>query len=102
MAKYIENVDYELVPDSENQDSWSIRILKGDFEETVIQFGNIGIDNRNDEGIMTFNYHLKYTPIIDLTEDDEDLQQVAADILTSVIEKAIEDEEDIKFNEVKS
>ena len=102
MAKYIENTDYQLIPDGEDQDVWAIRILKGDFEESVIRFGNIGIDNRNGEGIMTFNYHLKYTPIIDLTEDDEDLQQVAADILTSVIEKAVKDEEDIKFNEVKS
>jgi hypothetical protein len=36
-----EGVDYELVPslEGENEQSWDVRILKGDFVESVIRFG---------------------------------------------------------------
>ena len=84
-----EGQDYELIPDTEgsdNQQSWNIRILTGEFVETVVVFGNIGFDGQRD--VLTFNYHVVYSPIEDLTAEDEDLQSVVGDVLASVLEDA--------------
>ena len=45
-----EGIDYELIPatDNENDQSWDIRILKGEFTESVLRFGNIAFDGEND------------------------------------------------------
>lgn len=70
-----------------NDQAWDIRILTGEFNESVIRFGNIGIDGTTD--MMTFNFKVISSPDTDLTEENEDLQQVAGDILLDVIEESI-------------
>ena len=43
-----ENVDYELIPsDDPEDDAWSVRILKGDFVETVFQYGAIKLNGED-------------------------------------------------------
>jgi hypothetical protein len=83
-----EGVDYELVPslEGENEQSWDVRILKGDFVESVIRFGNIAFDGEN--GCLNFNFILKSSPVLDLNEDDIALQDQAAEILQSILEDA--------------
>lgn len=83
-----EGVDYELIPslESEIEQAWDVRILKGDFVESVIRFGNIAFDG--DNGCLKFNFVLISTPMRDLTEDDVALQDRAAEILQSILEDA--------------
>ena len=51
----IELEDYELVPSAEDEQAWNVRILKGDYTETVLRFGTISI-NEVGQGIMNFNF----------------------------------------------
>ena len=37
-----ENTDFELIPGDD--DAWAVRILKGEFIETCIAFGEIKVD----------------------------------------------------------
>lgn len=85
-----EGIDYELVPADEldNEQAWNVRILEGDYVETVIRFGNIGVDIENEA--LTFNFMIVYTPDDTLSEDDESLQDYAATILDNILENAIE------------
>lgn len=83
----VENVDYELIP-VENDEHWQIRIKKGEFIETVFQFGKLKVENE----YLHFDYNLIYSPIDELTEQNESLQNVVKDILFSVMESAIGDE----------
>ena len=41
-----EGVDYELSPSTETgfEQAWDVRLLNGDFTESVIRFGNIAFD----------------------------------------------------------
>ena len=43
-----ENVDYELVPDGDN-DHWHVRFLEGEFPETVIKYGAIALDEKTED-----------------------------------------------------
>ena len=86
--KLQEGVDYQLVPaaEAENDQAWDVRILEGDFVESVIRFGNIAFDGEKD--CLNFNFMLISSPNSNLNEDNEELQNRAADILASVLEEA--------------
>lgn len=84
-----ENKDYELIPADmpENDQAWDIRILTGEFNETIIRFGNVSADGKN--GNIRFNFFVIYAPSEYINEDNKELQIVAGEILTDVIEHAI-------------
>jgi len=79
-----ENVDYELVP-SEGE-NWDIRILSGNFTETVLKFGELKVSD--DEEYMTFNFDVVSSPDGELSDSNTDLQEYASMILSSVLENA--------------
>lgn len=89
--KVTEDIDYQLIPSegSDNDQAWDVRILRGDFAETVVRFGNIRFDDDND--CLRFNYVIQYTPDETLTEEREDLVSYVGDILESVLENAIDE-----------
>jgi hypothetical protein len=88
MAK--ESVDYELVPASDgggNKQAWDVRFIEGDFVETVIRYGNIAFEN----DCLKFNFMIQSSPDGDLTEEDTNLQDFAADVLEDILEAASQD-----------
>lgn len=92
----IENEDYELIPsDNEN---WNVRILKGIYNETVITYGSLRIqdDPINDVGILKFDYDIVSTPDESLDSNDEDFKNFCGDVLVSIIERAVEKDQIIK------
>lgn len=88
--KMIEGVDYELVPSGEghNEQAWDVRVIRGDFVETVIRFGNIAFNG--EDGCINFNFMLVSSPR-DTSEDDVELQELAGGILESILEKGAAD-----------
>lgn len=85
-----ENEHYQLQPAS--KDRWQVRFLKGDFPETVVQYGAIKILNEDELKAgknMTFEFEVISSPDENLSEDNVDLQQQAADVLLAIIESAI-------------
>ena len=90
LDKLSEGVHYELIPGPEGNDqSWDIRIIEGNFVESVIRFGNIGFDPNQEA--LTFNFALVSSPDGDLDEDNEDLQNYVGGILEDVLERAAAD-----------
>lgn len=85
--KMIEGVDYELTPSGtgEVEQAWDVRVLRGDFVETVLRFGNISFDGDND--CIKFNFVIVSSPS-DTNEDDPDMQEVAGAILETILEEA--------------
>ena len=86
--KKTEGVDYELIPSEENEKAWNVRILKGDFVETILQYGAIRFNE--DEDNLNFNFFVISSPDEDLTEENEYLQYEAASILGEVLEGSLE------------
>lgn len=87
MINLVENIHYELIP--QDDDRWAVRLLEGDYTETVIEFGKVSIDTEND--LLRFDFDVQYSPDDDLTTDDADLQDYAADILGAILTKSFEE-----------
>ena len=88
----VEGTDYELVPvgESANEQAWHVRILTGDFVETVVVFGNIKFDGVQD--LLRFNFSIVYTPMEGLTsENSSELQLKVTVILQDILEIAYSD-----------
>ena len=93
-----ENVDYELIP-SEGE-NWDIRILSGDFTETVLKFGELKVSE--DAEYMTFNFDVVSSPNNELSDSNSDLQEYASMILSSVLENASATLEDQRKSKTKA
>lgn len=97
--KLSEGVDYELIPGAvENEQAWWIRFLSGPFVETVVSFGNLQIDGKQEQ--INFNFTIQESPMEDLTPDNKDLQQWCGSVLHDVLDMAIAKDE-VQMNEVK-
>ena len=83
----LELKDYELVPSDEDEQAWNVRLLTGPFNETVLRFGAISL---NEEGVMTFNFHVVSSPDPELTTEMVDLQEYAGDVLQAIIRDGME------------
>jgi hypothetical protein len=84
-----EDIDYELIPcdDVSNEQAWDVRILRGDFIESVIRFGNLKVNE--EQGCLNFNFLVVSSPDADVTEDNIELQEYAGVVLESILENAI-------------
>jgi hypothetical protein len=86
MKSLEENIDYEMIPgEGEN---WDIRILTGEFTETVINYKRLQVSNDGEH--LTFNFNIVSSPDEDLdAETNFDLQNTAAMILSNILENSV-------------
>ena len=83
-----ENEDYELITHDELPDAWAIRILKGEFIESVIIIAAVAINEV--KGHLSFNFEIIETPDPDIVhKDNEKLQNHVSQIIEAVIETGI-------------
>ena len=84
-----ENRHYEIIPDHQDDQAWNVRILSGQFTETVIKYGVIKFNEIPKN--MTFNFDIVYSPDTELTKDDYHLQDFAGALLEKIISNGIKD-----------
>jgi len=94
----IEGTDYELVIVDDDDNAWACRILTGSFNETVIKFGAIAI---NEDDNLNFNFYIVETPDEYLTVDNEKLQETAAELLMAIFDTCVE-EGSARFSDAKT
>ena len=82
---FVENKDYELVPS--NGENWDIRILTGDYTETVLKYGELKVSE--DEEYMSFSFDVVSSPDAGLTDEDEGIQRHASRLLGSILNSAV-------------
>ena len=86
--KMSEGIDYELIPSSvQNEQAWWIRILRGPFVETVVSFGNIRVNGKEEQ--IHFNFTVVQTPIDGLDPKNQQLQDWCGSILHDVLDRHI-------------
>ena len=85
-----ENKQYELVPDDDGTNEWKVRILVGDFIESVVKYGHISFNDK--DFTMAFDYSLEYSPDTSLTAEDTDLKTVVSHILHSILVNAFDNQ----------
>lgn len=103
MSKLEENRDYELIP--ADNEFWQVRVLTGDYTETVIQYGSIRLDGKNvdneDDVQITFNFDIITTPDPVLTTEDVDFQLFCGSLLSSILENAFANKQQVMMREVE-
>ena len=89
LDKMSEGVDYELIPVEyvDNEAAWDVRILRGEFTETVLRFGTIKYDGERD--CLTFDFRVVDSPDDELDSSSEDLQEFSGAILEDILERGI-------------
>ena len=89
LDKMSEGVDYELIPVEyvDNEAAWDVRILRGEFTETVLRFGTIKYDGERD--CLTFDFRVVESPDDELDSSSEDLQEFSGAILEDILERGI-------------
>ena len=89
MSKLTENVDYCFIPHESLEDAWAVRIMSGDFIETLIAYNAIAFNEVKD--CLTYNFVVVSSPDDNAVDTNEELQQKATEILEAIIEAGIED-----------
>jgi len=89
MSRLTENVDYCFIPHESLEDAWAVRIMSGDFIETVIAYNAIAFNEVKD--CLTYNFIVVSSPDDNAVDTNEELQQKATQILEAIIEAGIED-----------
>lgn len=86
-----ENVDYELII-SDQEDFWDVRILTGDYIETVFNFGAIQVSE--DTESLKYSTEIKDHQFDDDYDFDEDLNwhNTTGKILLDILERSLENE----------
>lgn len=86
--KLSEGVDYQLIPSTaENEQAWWVRLLSGPYVETVVSFGNLKVNGKEEQ--IHFNFTIIETPIDGLSPDDVDFQNYVGSVLHDVLDNAI-------------
>tara|TARA_B100000029_G_scaffold499481_1_gene569959 strand:- start:1124 stop:1444 length:321 start_codon:yes stop_codon:yes gene_type:complete len=88
LQKKSEGVHYEMIPSAEHEQAWHIRILEGQFTETIIQFGAVSFNEIKDN--MSFNFEVISSPNDSAVIENEELQIEAGEILEDVIANSIQ------------
>lgn len=86
--KLSEKVHYEIVPADDDPHGWNIRLLE-EYPETVISFGAIRFEGEDEDGQISFNFSIVYSPDPDLTNEDLTFQEYVGRILGAVIDTSI-------------
>jgi hypothetical protein len=71
----------------DGKESWDIRILNGEFVETVFYFDKLQVDK--DRENIKFNFHIVSTPNPDLNIEDVGLQQYVGMVLYNILENTV-------------
>ena len=89
LNKLSEGIDYELIPVDyvDNAAAWDVRILRGEFTETVIRYGTIRFDGAWEQ--LRFDFRVVTTPDPSLDSSVRELQEFAADILEDILERGL-------------
>lgn len=83
-----ENDGYQLIPNSDgdlNSQWWNVRILKGEFVETVI--GDIVLSFDEKKKQLKFAFSVISSPNEEAIEENPSLQQTVAEIINDIIER---------------
>lgn len=89
LNKLSEGIDYELIPVEyvDNEAAWDVRILRGEFTETVLRYGTISFDGVEEN--LRFDFRVVESPDPDISSEVVVLQEFAADILEDILDRGI-------------
>lgn len=87
-----EAVDYEYVVDEKDKSSVHIKLLTGEYKDTVFKYGKVGVKEEDNKAYLQFNFDVIQSPIKKL-EKKLEFKNYIGDLLSIIITKQIDVEE---------
>lgn len=92
MTEFIQGVDYEYVVDDKDVNSVHIKLMTGDYSGTTFKYGKVGIEEKDGNAYLQFNYDVIQSPIKKIDKKLE-FKNYIGDLLTHIISSQLDIEE---------
>jgi len=86
------HLEYEYIEDANDKELECIKILEGKYDGFVYQYGQVSINEEDDESQASLNFNYRIVEDVDDSDADE-LQTILGDILVDILEKHVEETE---------
>jgi lipopolysaccharide biosynthesis regulator YciM len=87
-----EAVDYEYVVDEKDKASVHIKLLSGEYKDTVFKYGKVGVKEEDNKAYLQFTFDVIQSPIKKL-EKKLEFKNYLGDLLSTIITKQLDVEE---------
>ena len=89
----IEGVDYCFIYPKEDDQAVHIKLLDGNYKDTIYKYGRVGFEEKNDQVYLQFKFDVIESPIkIKKLEKDLDFKNYIGDLLVEIMSSNIEQE----------
>ena len=92
MNNFVMGTDYEYVVDDKDINSVHIKLLTGEYAGTTFKYGKVGIDERDGNAYLQFNFDVLQSPIKKV-EKSLEFKNYLGDLLTTIISSQLDIEE---------
>jgi hypothetical protein len=92
MSNFVQGVDYEYVVDDKDINSVHIKLITGEYADTIFKYGKVGIEEKDGNAYLQFNFDVIQSPIKKLEKKIE-FRNYIGDLLTTIITSQLDVEE---------
>jgi hypothetical protein len=78
--------NYTFVP---TEEGYRVKVLTGELEGCIIQYGRVAFEEKNDQAKMNFDYRILEHNETSVRLSDKELEKQTGDILVDIIEKSL-------------
>lgn len=90
----IEGIDYNFLTPASDPGSVYIKLIQGEYKDTVFKFGKVKVEEKDDEAYLTFGYDVIESPVMKpkKLEKNEDFKNYIGNMLVEIIAGNLEQE----------
>mgnify|MGYP003342282328 FL=1 len=90
----IEDIDYKFISPANDPSMVHIKLLDGEFKDTVFKFGKVKFEEKDNEGYLHFDYDVLESTVMKpkKLEKNEDFKNFIGNMLVEIISKNLEQE----------
>lgn len=92
MTEFVQGVDYEYVVDEKDINSVHIKLMTGNYAGTTFKYGKVGIDEKDGNAYLQFDFNVIQSPIKKLDKMLE-FRNYIGELLTTIISSQLDIEE---------
>lgn len=92
MTEFLLDKDYTYIINDKDVNSVHVKLLTGEYAETVFKFGKVGIDEKDGNAYLQFDFDVISSPIKKVAKKLE-FRNYIGDLLVSIITSKLDIEE---------
>lgn len=98
MRKFEAGVDYEYVVNEKDTNSVHIKLLTGEYKDTMFKYGKVGIEEKDGNAYLQFDFDVLYSPVKKVAKTLE-FRNYIGDLLMDIITSKLDMEDEDLYDE---